>query len=176
MRKRKRDWPITVYKFWARPLELPQSVWDTAQAMATLWNALVRLYDDAQFASETLPEADIKDIRKNTEAAAFALVAKSGLNWECGPEVLDRFRASRTRAIRALRLGQTAQKAGFPRFHRLLDSVANHLGIVLSDVNGLLEIEAGYTRQLRLVTAVAGIQTQEDQNLLLASGGKLSLF
>jgi len=55
-------------------------------------------------------------------------------------------------------------------------NLQNHLGIVLSDVNGLLEIEAGYTRQLRLVTAVAGIQTQADENLRLASGGKLSLF
>jgi hypothetical protein len=92
--------------------------------MRTLWNALVRLHDDAQFATETLPEADIKEIHKNTAAAATALVANSGLNWECGPEVLDRFRASRTVAIRALRLGQTTQKAGFPRFHRLLNRVA----------------------------------------------------
>jgi hypothetical protein len=82
MRKRKRDWPITVYKFWARLLQLPQSMWDIANAMETLWNALVRLYDDAQFALETLSEADPREIRENADAAAVAMVGGSGLNWE----------------------------------------------------------------------------------------------
>jgi hypothetical protein len=124
LRKRKRDWPITVYKFWARPFEVPQSVWDTAEAMRSLWNALVRLHDDAQFASETLPEIDKTEISKNTEAATTALVAMSGLNWECGPEVIDRFRVARRRAFQALQLGEPLQKAGFPRTHLLLDHVA----------------------------------------------------
>jgi hypothetical protein len=92
--------------------------------MRTLWNALVRLHDDAQFASETLPEIDKTEIRKNAEAASTALVAESGLNWECGPEVLDRFHAGRSRALQAQRLGQPVQKAGFPRIHLLLDHVA----------------------------------------------------
>jgi hypothetical protein len=99
-------------------------MWDIARSMESLWNSLVRLYDDAQFASETLPEADQGEIRKNTDAAAATLVANSGLNWECGPEVLDRFRAARTRAFRGLRLGRPAQTAGFPRYHRRLDHIA----------------------------------------------------
>lgn len=92
--------------------------------MRALWNALVRLHEYAQFASETLPEIDKTEIRKNTEAAATALVAESRLNWECGPEVLDWFQAARRRAIQALRLGQPLQKAGFPRTHLVLDRVA----------------------------------------------------
>ena len=40
-------------------------MWATADAMEALWNALVRLYEEAQFTSETLPEADVQEIRKD---------------------------------------------------------------------------------------------------------------
>ncbi len=70
MRKRKRDWPVAVYKFWARPLELPQEMWETADAMRGLWNRLVALYEDAQLALDTLPEADRREISAQADSSA----------------------------------------------------------------------------------------------------------
>jgi hypothetical protein len=54
MRKRKRDWPLAVYRYWAKPVDLPASVWTIAEAMRTLWNRLVTLNDDALWIEETL--------------------------------------------------------------------------------------------------------------------------
>jgi hypothetical protein len=80
-------------------------MWDPARRMRELWNALVRLYKDAHFAIETLPDADFRQISAQADQAARRLVGQSGLNWECGPEVLDRFRAARTKSLRAIHRG-----------------------------------------------------------------------
>src|SRR5579875_3451488 len=82
--------PIRPYHFWAKPIgSLPQSLWDIARGMQTLWNQLVavreELYAEAQ-------RAELKFSWEEFNRQAADLVRKSGLNWEAGPEVLDRFR------------------------------------------------------------------------------------
>ena len=126
MRKRKRDWPVRVYKFWARPLELPQALWDTARAMQALWNRLVALYDDERFIEETLcgGQVDVGSLRKQADAAALRQVAESGLNWETGPDVLDRFRAARVRAFRAMKNGESPARAGLPQVAHRIENIA----------------------------------------------------
>lgn len=94
MRKRKRDWPQRVYKFWVRPTAetgLPQAFWDHARAIQSLWRALVRLRKATKTEAELLPETERKERWKRFDREARTLVEKANLGWEDGPYTLDRF-------------------------------------------------------------------------------------
>lgn len=113
-RKRKRTWPQRVYRYAVTSAEIPQQMWDQAKAMQRLWNDLA---DEHRFVRQSIVITDAPDDAgkkkrktKNAECApgdtpederierwemfnrrAVELVEESGLNWECGPDVLDRF-------------------------------------------------------------------------------------
>src|SRR5579871_709818 len=115
MRKRKDpERPIHPYRFWAKPIgSLPQSLWDIARGMQTLWNQLVdlreELYGEAQ-------RTGVKFSWEKFNRQAAELVRESGLNWEAGPEVLDRYR-------QALRASARNQR-GWPVRHAKLDRIS----------------------------------------------------
>lgn len=109
MRKRKRDWPIIVYKYRAYPASIPQSVWDTAKLQRELWNRLVALADRYSEWARLL--GDKKAAWVGFDEAAQALVKESGLDWVNGPQVLDRLRV-------------TFRNRRFPRSHGALDRVS----------------------------------------------------
>jgi Putative transposase DNA-binding domain len=109
MHKRKRTWSQRAFKYWTRPTgDLPQSVWDQARAQQRLWNTLVTLRTDTREGlmaradairawcpqPEPLLAADKKDSWARFEAAAKQAVADSGLNWEDGPGVYERFKVA----------------------------------------------------------------------------------
>jgi hypothetical protein len=111
MRKRKRpDWQVRVYDFWCEPAgPLPQAVWDVAREMQRVWNALAGALEERRQAAE---KAQTKIDWKEFRAAAEVLVKASTLNWEQGPDVLDRFLS----ALKRLKQG-----GGFPKIHHRLD-------------------------------------------------------
>lgn len=97
-RKRSRpDWPITVYRFWTKPIgTLPQAAWDQAKSMQWLWNSLVERrrsldqeiskLEDKALAKELRADFDeeVKDFLRSTEV-------KERLNWEAIEAVAERF-------------------------------------------------------------------------------------
>lgn len=99
--ERKRDWPQTVYKFWARPIDkLPDELWQRAREMNQLWNELLEFRRIAQTEAMGL-EGDAKKQRW----AAFndttkALIKNSPVNWECKGAILDRFNTAVRRAAK----------------------------------------------------------------------------
>jgi hypothetical protein len=106
VRKRKRpDYRVRTYKYWARPLaDIPEAFWKLTDRMRETWNALVDTLDKI---SDELAEPLAKDGRQrvwSTHREAWRrIVAESGLNWECGPAVLDRFQTACRMAIRGER-------------------------------------------------------------------------
>lgn len=100
-RQRKRDWPQTVYKFWARPLDkLPDQIWTQARDMNQLWNDLLELRKTAQEEAASL-QGDKKKARwSQFNIDSKALVKSSALNWECKAAVADRFTTAARRAVK----------------------------------------------------------------------------
>lgn len=95
MRKRKRDWPQRVYQFWCRPTgSLPQAFWDRARRMQQTWNALIPLYQLCRTEAKELEGEEKKARWKQYDVDADAVIAASGLGWEDGPFLLDRFKAA----------------------------------------------------------------------------------
>ena len=98
MRERKRpDWPITVHKYWIKPLEIPQELWDIAKLMQKTWNDMVTLREatQAQIAAiENISREEKRAIWANFETANKEIVENSGLRWECKGELLDRFKTA----------------------------------------------------------------------------------
>ena len=98
MRRRKRDWQQKVFKYWTRPTAeadgLPQSFWDHARACQALWNTLVdlRTAAKAEMTEWTDTQKKARWVQLNDERAQA--VADSGLDWESGPDILDRFKAA----------------------------------------------------------------------------------
>ena len=123
MRRRLRDWPIRVYRYWAEPLGVvPPALWEQARAMQTAWNALVvargRVADATAMERACLCGDDHRP-RITARWAAWNEEARTlvaGLGWECGPAVLDRFTATCIAASRGQR--------GWPRQHHRLDRLA----------------------------------------------------
>lgn len=115
MRKRKEpERPIRPYHFWAKPIGLfPQSLWDIARGMQTLWNQLVALREESYAEAQ---RAELKFSWEEFNRQAADLIRKSGLNWEAGPEVLDRFRVATRAAGRNQR--------GWPVSHAKLDRIS----------------------------------------------------
>ena len=115
MRKRKDpERPIRPYHFWAKPIgSLPQSLWDIARGMQTLWNQLVALREELYAEAQ---RAELKFSWEEFNRQAADLVRKSGLNWEAGPEVLDRFRDATRAAGRNQR--------GWPVSHTKIDRIS----------------------------------------------------
>lgn len=112
MRKRKRpDWRLTVYQYWCEPHgELPQAVWDLAHEMQRQWNALAELLATRRQAAEQAKgQIDWVEFR----VAAQHLIKAAPLNWEQGPDVLNRFFS----VLKRFKTG-----GGFPRSHYRLDS------------------------------------------------------
>jgi hypothetical protein len=133
IRKRK-DWPVMVYKYHAEMIVPPesggnQSLWDTAKAMQALWNNLATLHEQTRKSvAESLEGVEEKEqgmiraaIWAGFKKQAQALAKASGLNWECWPEVLDRFdTACRTAKDKPSKDGTP----GWPRVHHRLDRIA----------------------------------------------------
>jgi transposase len=135
MRARLRQgWPITVYKYHAEIIDPPesggyQSLWDTAKSMQALWNNLVKLHEDTRKkvaeSLEGVVETEHGMIRRviwqEFKKQAEILAKTSGLNWECWPEVLDRFEtACRTAKDKPAKDGSP----GWPRVHHRLERIA----------------------------------------------------
>jgi hypothetical protein len=100
-RERKRpDWPQIVYKYHVQTAVIPQAMWDTARKMQDLWCRLAELHKAARLKinDETTPDQK-KALWLEYEDQVDALESSAGLNWECGPEVVDRFKSACRRAI-----------------------------------------------------------------------------
>lgn len=113
-RIRKRDWPIVVYKFAVTDATIPQSMWNVAKTMNSAWCQLAIVH---RWLRETQPE-DENEKKAHWELfdpLAKQIVDALGLNWECGPEVIDRFRTACTNARRN-------PKTGWPKPHAM-DSI-----------------------------------------------------
>lgn len=111
MRRRTRDWPLRVYRYWIAPLgDLPVEFWATARLMQRAWNGLVWALAARREAFDATGEdrAARRVVWLALEAECRALIAASGLDWVNGPDVLDRFLS----ACRATR---------WPRWHHRLD-------------------------------------------------------
>ena len=102
MRERKRDWPVIVYKFWARPLgDMPEELWKIAHEINNVWNTLVDLRAGAR--DQTMAPKDKE--QKKAIWKAFWLEARdrvkaSQLNWEIKGEIFDRFVIAHRRATK----------------------------------------------------------------------------
>jgi len=102
VRERKREWPVIVYKFWARPLgDVPEELWSLAREMNNLWNALL----DAR--ASTRDQAALVNDKEQKKAIwnAFWVAAqqharRTNLNWEIKEEVFGRFIAASRRAVK----------------------------------------------------------------------------
>lgn len=94
MRKRKRDWPQIVYRYAATVTgAVPEQAWAQVRTQRDLWNDLCVL--SALAAGEAKAEpANRKATWATWGEHATELVERSGLNWEAGPDVLDRFRTA----------------------------------------------------------------------------------
>lgn len=93
MRERKRDWPVIVYKFWARPIgDVPEEFWNLARGINNLWNSLLEIRAIAR--DRTAAEKDNEQKKANWQSfwvEARNHVRNSELNWEIKGEVFDRF-------------------------------------------------------------------------------------
>lgn len=113
MRKRKRNWPIRVFRYRAYPNDIPQSMWDVVHRQQRLWNRLVAIWRDyrtLQLTCGIVDTMDKKALWQQFDKLGRHEVAVSGLDWVNGPDVLDRFQI----AIRTRR---------FPQFHGALQRV-----------------------------------------------------
>lgn len=91
-RKRKRDWPQRNFKFAVKECTLPDSFWQQAKKMQALWNSLCEHHAAVRESiNDDTPESDRKAKWAAFNELALQLVSESGLNWECGPDVFDRF-------------------------------------------------------------------------------------
>lgn len=98
-RPRKRNWPIRVYKYWARPMgELPEQYWHVARKMQALWNALVDGREAVQGATTGLDGEEKKARWAAWNLQVRQIIAESDLNWECQAEILDRFNVASRKA------------------------------------------------------------------------------
>lgn len=148
MRVRKRDWPQRVYKYAIANCDIPQSMWDTARKMHDLWCNLARLHEETR---KKINDETTKDERKSIWVAFTAqvdqLVAGSGLNWECGPEVRDRFEACCKRAAKD-------KSGGWPRVRGMTSICIPHRytggGVTLNKL-------VGKAKRFRLFNLGAGL-------------------
>jgi hypothetical protein len=125
MRKRKRpEYTQRVLKYWARPIgELPQEFWDTAKAMRDLWNQFVVLRDCISAGTKEMDKTERDEIWKQSETWMRWLVRASGLNWECGPMVVDRFRTAVSTAAKKAKAGFLPAEQGWPNRHGRLERI-----------------------------------------------------
>lgn len=102
MRERKRDWPVIVYKFWARPInEIPQELWNLAHAINDLWNLLVEKCTVARDRAGAVESKELKkEIWNSFWIEARKHVRAADLNWEMKGEILDRFTSASRRAVK----------------------------------------------------------------------------
>lgn len=120
-RRRLRDWPLIVYRYWCAPRgPLPAGMWRTARAMQALWNSLVESHALVRRELEGQDRAERRARWRAWQAEARELVARSGLDWEQGPAVLDRF----TVACREAPLRRRNGIPSWPVAHRRLDRIA----------------------------------------------------
>lgn len=92
-RERKRTWPQRVYRYCFQPRCIPERLWAVAKIQQRLWNELCTL--SALAAGQAKADPTQKRLHWWCwEHNARALVVRSGLNWELGPDVLDRFRTA----------------------------------------------------------------------------------
>ncbi len=93
MRMRKRpEYRVRTYKYWSRPLgELPEALWRLAHQMRETWNSLVVAWEETAELARTLATDEQKAVWVTHRELCRRIVAESDLNWECGPEILERF-------------------------------------------------------------------------------------
>ena len=173
MRKRKNpNNAIHCYKFYCWPKDynsdlLPDRIYGAAKRQQSLWNALVaeqeRRYQQWKDVHEPKPDPKIGEIANtypkpdrgywdDFDRWARQAVAGSGLNWEMGPEVLDRYYS----VYRRLRQG-----GGIPRLKRRLD----HFALAHRYTGGgtsLHKLES--TRQKRFRIAFPNAETYVDNS------------
>lgn len=100
MRKRKRpDTTQRVLKYRVYAKRLPETLWQTAKAMQALWNQLVT--ERNELSARAVEEGH--DVWAEFDGIVKYLLVASGLNWECGPAVVDRFRSACQSAAKNLR-------------------------------------------------------------------------
>jgi len=114
MRRRTRTWPQRVVRYDAQHVTVPEALWHVARTQRTLWNDL------AQLGAITAGMAKADPAHKRLhwwcfDYCARALAEASGLGWEYGPDVLDRYKTALT--------GIGKNGKGPPRYHGRLDRV-----------------------------------------------------
>jgi len=100
--KRKRDWPQRAFSYWAQVPELPQHAWDHARAMQGLWNTLCDLREQCSAEAKDLEPEARKARWSQFWLEARAAEKASGLGWESGPFVFDRFSEAHRRTGKAV--------------------------------------------------------------------------
>lgn len=93
MRKRNRpEYRVRSYRYWARPLTgLPDTFWQLAHKMQETWNSLVEAWEKSSQLAPTLANDEQKVVWAAHRETCRRIILQSGLNWECGPAVLERF-------------------------------------------------------------------------------------
>ena len=103
-RKRKRDWPQTVYKFWAHPVggaeALPDEFWAQAKEMKRVWNHLVELREQAREETKDLDKAAARPRWEQFNRQTMETVESSALEWEAKSEIADRFQTASRKAFK----------------------------------------------------------------------------
>src|SRR5690242_10503133 len=96
MRKRKRpEYRVRSYKYWARPLrDLPETFWQIAHQMQETWNSLVAAWEKTTELAPTLANDEQRTVWQTHRETCRRIIAESGLNWECGPAILERFQTA----------------------------------------------------------------------------------
>ena len=114
MRKRTRTWPQTVRAYDLQHVEIPEALWAIAKQQRDLWNQLCQLGALTAGCAQADPPAK-RLYWWAFEWASRELVKRSGLDWENGPDVLDRYKTAMKD------IGKNGK--GPPRLHYGLDRV-----------------------------------------------------
>jgi hypothetical protein len=105
MRQRKRpEYRIRSFKYWARPVQdLPEAFWVLARQMRDTWNFLVESREKTEELARMLSHKEHRSLWVTHRETCRRIIAESGLNWENGPEVLERFESACRMAARGER-------------------------------------------------------------------------
>lgn len=125
VRKRiRQNWLQMVYKYRAYMPDIPNFVWEHVSAQRVVWNQLCDAFDGR------LEEwTEIKENVDKEEKAEFwdafwnecsRVVGESDLNWEAGPDVLDRFRTAAVAFFKSPERGRPQRRKSLTRQIRLI--------------------------------------------------------
>lgn len=113
-RKRLRNYPLIVYKYWAKPIDkIPEVLWRKVHLMQETWNGLVALREKVQEETKEKSKEEKQEIWGKFWLESRAYVNGTGLDWVSKGEILDRFQTASRRAVKekgSLRMSRGLRK------------------------------------------------------------------